>query len=188
MLKVVTISAFTGQKHFYFCAPNKKYLKMKKLLIFALGLSVMVACNSNQTEETVEEETAAAYEVYGDTSLTPDGALSGEEVLAMLAEQDSVQVKVKGTIVECCQKKGCWMEVDLGTETALVTFMDYGFFVPMDAAGREVIMEGQIKREVQSVEWLQHKAEDAGATEEEIAAITEPEERYAIVATGVIIQ
>jgi len=173
---------------FTFVHRTKNILKMKKLLIFALGLSVMVACNSNKTEETAEQDTMPTYEVYGDTSITPDGALSGDEVIAMLADHDTLQVKVKGTIVECCQKKGCWMEVDLGSETALVKFYDYGFFVPMDAAGREVIMEGQIMKEVQTVEWLKHKAEDANASEEEIAAITEPEERYSIVATGVIIQ
>ena len=28
------------------------------------------------------------------------------------------------------QKKGCWMQVQVETDTIQVTFKDYGFFVP----------------------------------------------------------
>ena len=97
--------------------------------------------------------------------------------------------KVEGEIVEVCQKKGCWMTVkkDDGS-TVRVTFKDYGFFVPKDAAGKWVVMEGIAFFDTLSVETLKHYAEDAGKPAEEIAKITEPEFKLSFEAEGVIIK
>ncbi len=71
----------------------------------------------------------------------------------------------------------------------LVRFLDYGFFMPLDAAGRTAIIEGLAKVDTLSVEWLKHQKEDASASQEEIDAITEPEISYTIEeATGVILK
>jgi len=66
-----------------------------------------------------------------------------------------------------------------------VRFKDYGFFVPKDISGKDVIVEGKAYSTEVSVEELRHYAEDAGKSKEEIMAITEPEQTYAFLATGV---
>ncbi len=100
--------------------------------------------------------------------------------------KETMEVKLKGEILEVCQMKGCWMTVDAGKETNIrVTFKDYGFFVPKDAAGKTVVFEGEAKYETLDVETLKHYAEDAGKSQEEIDAITEPETKLTFVATGV---
>jgi hypothetical protein len=58
----------------------------------------------------------------------------------------------------------------------------------MNSAGREAIIEGVAKIDTQSVDWLRHKAEDAGKSDEEIAAITEPELKVSFLASGVILE
>ena len=159
---------------------------MKKGL-FLLGLMAAVAC-SQQPAQEVETETVA-LEVYGDSTITPDGAISGTELLALLQGQDSVQAKVEGNITECCQKKGCWMKVDLGNEQTMhVTFKDYGFFVPLNSGGRNSVLEGVARVDTLSVEWLRHEAEDAGKSAEEIAAINEPQVTLTFEATGVVLK
>jgi hypothetical protein len=82
------------------------------------------------------------------------------------------------------------MEVDLDENNQmLVRFLDYGFFMPLDAAGSTAIIEGIAKVDTLSVAWLKHQLEDAEASQEEIDAITEPEISYSIEeATGVIIK
>ncbi len=169
---------------------------MKKVFIAMIAAAAFYACGSASTEEAVETEVTAdevvaeevEIEAYGE-EISTEGAVEASELVAMLDGQDSVQVKVKGTINEVCQKKGCWMNVAMGEEEEmLVRFKDYGFFVPMDADGRTVTMEGWAKVEEQSVEWLRHQAEDAGASEEEIALITEPEVSVSFMASGVIIE
>ncbi len=66
-----------------------------------------------------------------------------------------------------------------------VRFKDYGFFVPSDIMGKEVVFEGKAFRDTTSVADLKHYAEDAGKSKEEIDAITEPKVTIAFVADGV---
>ncbi|HIG32840.1 MAG TPA: DUF4920 domain-containing protein [Flavobacteriales bacterium] len=159
---------------------------MKKIL-FAATILLAVACTNNQkTKETVETN----HMVYGDSTMTDEGVITGVELMDILESNDSAQVKVIGAISEVCSKKGCWMEVDLDENNQmLVRFLDYGFFMPLDAAGSTAIIEGIAKVDTLSVAWLKHQLEDAEASQEEIDAITEPEISYSIEeATGVIIK
>jgi hypothetical protein len=182
----------------YICGKLNQIMK-KLLFVLALG-GLIASCNNTSSEETTQEaDTTAAVmeetpeadggpEVYGE-EITEEGAVSVDEMLVMLEGKDSLNVKVMTTIEEVCQKKGCWMDVELANgETMQVNFKDYGFFVPMDCAGKTAIMEGVVKHETLSVEWLKHKASDAGASEDEIAAITEPQEKYQFTASGVILK
>ena len=151
-----------------------------KQVIYIIAVSLLFSCTNNLKKEK---------ELFGNLQMTEDGKISSQELLETLATQDSVQVKVEAVINSICQKKGCWMYVDLEKETEmLVRFKDYGFFVPMDATGDTAIIEGLAKVDTLSVEWLKHLKEDANASQEEIDAITEPKITYSIAeATGVII-
>ena len=121
--------------------------------------------------------------------ITPDGAEDVNNLLASVNNEEELNAKVSGTIVEVCQSKGCWMTLQLDNgETMRVTFKDYGFFVPKDAAGKTVIMDGIAKVDVTDVETLRHYAEDAGKTQEEIDAITEAKKGLSFEASGVIIK
>ena len=157
---------------------------MKKIL-FSLTILLAIACTNNQkTEGTV------AIQKFGDDNITEEDAITGDELMAILETEDSAQVKVITTISDVCQKKGCWMEVDLDEKNQmLVRFLDYGFFMPLDAAGTTAIIEGIAKVDTLSVAWIKHQLEDAEASQEEIDAITEPEISYSIEeATGVILK
>lgn len=104
--------------------------------------------------------------------------------------QDSVAIKIQGTVQEVCQVKGCWMLIaseSSKNEPVMVRFKDYGFFMPKDIAGREVVMDGFAFREVTPVDELRHYAEDAGKSREEIEAITKPKEELKFLASGVLL-
>lgn len=180
----------------YIC--NLKFKeKMKKIALLALvGMSAL-ACNSEGNNEAniIENESdvveVAEVEVlnYFGEEITPDDAMAASDLAAALEGKDSLNVKVEGIINACCQTKGCWMDVDLGNgESMIVKFKDYGFFVPKNSSGSTAVLEGVAKVETQSVEWLKHKAEDAGKTQEEIDAITESEVKVSFMADGVIIK
>jgi len=128
--------------------------------------------------------------VAGDSILS--GNILTTQELAALAEKMDVTAKmpakIKGKVLEVCTKKGCWMTLELpGEETMHVNFKDYAFFVPTDIEGREVIIEGIAFHNETPVKELQHYAEDAGKSREEIAAITEPKKELKFTATGVVI-
>ena len=122
-------------------------------------------------------------------TITESGAVSAKKLPDKLDDQESANIKVKGVITEVCQAKGCWMTIDMGNDELLrVKFKDYGFFVPMDAAGKTAIIEGEASKTVVSVDELRHLAEDAGKSEKEIKAIDKPKEELTFVASGVIIK
>ena len=58
----------------------------------------------------------------------------------------------------------------------------------MDCEGQDVIMQGKAFKEITPIEELRHYAEDAGKSEEEIAAITQPKEEYKFMASGVFLK
>lgn len=161
---------------------------MKKLLICLAFLTAFISCKEEPKENVVASN--ENYASYG-TVITADNALSQEKVSEIykdLKEGDTANVKFISRIESVCQKKGCWVNLALdNNETAAVKFKDYGFFVPLDSQGKEVIIEGKAFLKEESVADLQHLAEDAGKSKEEIAAITQPEWKKSFMANGVLI-
>jgi hypothetical protein len=173
---------------------------MKKIALFVSALAMLSACKSNTNEgdtatETatdtlalIEDPQASENQYYGD-SITEDNAINASALLALMAGKDSVNLKLSGVANSSCQKKGCWMKMDMGDGQEIrVNFKDYGFFVPKNLDGELAIVEGVAYVDTINVEFLKHLAEDAGKSEEEIAAISEPEISVNFTANGVIIK
>ena len=152
---------------------------------FFSGLIILsiVACQPKPANEAP----TVTYEYFGD-SISIESAATDAAVLDSLSVRDSIELTMVSTIQAVCQAKGCWMDVQLGKNLMTVKFWDYGFFVPLDAAGNKVYMEGWAKKTENSVEWLKHKAQDAGAPQDSIDLITEPTFGYDFMATGVVIE
>lgn len=161
---------------------------MKKTILFLTLTAIFAGCE--QKKEVTPEVTKVDYVKFGD-SISDEGALSNEEMMekfASLKEGDTLDVKFKSAINEVCQKKGCWMSVDLAKdEEVFVKFKDYDFFVPMNAQDKEVIVNGKAYVNVETVADLKHYAKDAGKSQAVIDSITKPEVRYSFMADGVLI-
>ncbi len=132
------------------------------------------------------------YETFGqDFEITKDtlSARQMDDLFDELDFHDTALVVFNSKIDAVCQKKGCWMEVDLDEGyVARVTFLDYGFFVPLNAAGSDAIIYGKAFWKSDSTAEKRHYAEDAGEEfdEEEL----DEDEDYAphIIALGVKIK
>ena len=101
---------------------------------------------------------------------------------------DTINVKFTSKIDEVCTKKGCWMVLPAADKKTMVKFKDYGFFMPLDSKGNEVIVAGKAFVKETPVDELRHYAEDAGKSEEEIAKITEPKKEFSFLAHGVLMK
>jgi hypothetical protein len=166
---------------------------MKKLFFLcAIGV-LFLACKSNTEEQNVAAEVTnepVAFAVFGE-EISIDGALTKEEmseVYARLQPGDTVMTKFRTTINEVCQMKGCWMKLDLGEQEAMVKFKDYGFFMPKNADGDEVIVEGKAFVKEMSVSEQKHYLEDAGKNQDEIDAVTEAKRTLSFEAHGVLLK
>ena len=101
----------------------------------------------------------------------------------------SSKLKIEGEILSSCPMKGCWMKISVENDTVLVRFKDYGFFVPKNGIeGKSTIINGNISVDTLSVAQLQHYAEDAGKSKEEIDLIAEPKITISFLADGVLIK
>ena len=105
-----------------------------------------------------------------------------------LNDGESNNTKFKATVVDVCKMKGCWMNLDLKNDKqVMVRFKNYGFFVPKDIEGKDVIVEGKAFIDILSVDELKHYAFDAGKSKEEIDKIQKEKRIYSFEATGVVI-
>jgi hypothetical protein len=157
---------------------------MKNSLLFAGATALLLA--ACQPSGEAADNRSFAY--FGDTIETA-GALSPEALLEQLKTSDSIAATVEAPIDGVCQAKGCWMDLNMGNgQTMTVRFKDYAFFVPMDATGKKAVVSGYVKVDTLSVDWLKHKASDAGKSQAHIDSITEPRVEYSFLANGVAIE
>lgn len=157
---------------------------MKKYILLLFSLIVFTNC-----QEKINE---ADYEIFGESFDINEKAITKADLLKFYQDDkrtDTLDVVFSSKITDVCQKKGCWMTLELGDdEENFIKFKDYAFFVPLNASGSEVIIKGKAYRSVETIEALKHYAEDAGKTPEEIDAIKEPEVSYNFMAEGVYIK
>ena len=81
-----------------------------------------------------------------------------ETLLANPADYDGKAVSITAKVRKSCERKGCWMELASSEKApgVRVTFKDYGFFVPLDSAGKTAKVEGTVKVAELSPERAKH--------------------------------
>lgn len=163
------------------------------LAIFCFIISSFTACQSESKPLENASSEQAALSQSTDTligeSFNAENFLSLDDIDELAENQLFEEQVIAGKISACCQKKGCWMKIaDENNNEMRVTFKDYGFFIPLESIGKEVIVKGKLIKDTVSIEMLQHYAADEGKGEAEIAAIKHPEISMSLIASGVIIK
>jgi len=155
---------------------------MKTILLSAVVMVLALAASAQPPAGD-----ARPGEWYGE-KITAEGAVPLSDVAKNLGESDVVNTKVKAKVLEVCPKKGCWLKLQVNDSmTATVKMKDYSFFLPVAAKGKTVVIDGEVKTKTVSVAELQHYAEDAKKSKEEIAAITKPQKEIRVMAKGILI-
>jgi hypothetical protein len=173
----------------------KKIFMLKFVIATVIMATLMMSCKNQASNAGAAAPTSEAAKPVEDgkhfgAMITPDGAISYDDMLVKMGTSDSLAIKIKGKVGAVCQKKGCWMELLSDAPNApvmTVNFKDYAFFMPFDLTGKSVALEGYAYQEVTPVDELRHYAEDAGKSKEEIAKITEPKKELKYEASGVVI-
>lgn len=169
---------------------------MKNILSVLIIALLFVACKEEVKNEEMpavndEQVEELAYMSYGEEINAADAmdAMKLGEKYASMKTGDTITVKVKGQIMDVCEKMGCWIKLPVNeTETAMVKFKDYGFFLPKNGKDKEVILSGKAYKTVTPVDELKHYAMDAGDSEEEIAKIIEDKVTLNFLADGALVE
>ena len=156
---------------------------MKKILLTTTALLLFIF-----TYAQPPAGDANLGDVYGE-KIKAKGAIAIADVVSQLNDETKASdVKIKAKIVEVCPNKGCWLKLELPDgNQAMVKMKDYGFFVPLAAKGKTVVIEGQASMKTVSVKELRHYAEDAKKSQSEIDAITQPKKEVSVLAKGIVV-
>lgn len=123
---------------------------------------------------------------YG-AGTTEEGAVPVTQ-LASKMTGDQYTGKITGKVTEVCQEKGCWMKLEKANgESMMVKFKDYGFFMPKDIVGKDVVLEGDAQVKEVSIKQQKHYALDAGKSKVEIEKIKTPKKETQFIAKGVLV-
>ena len=165
---------------------------MKSITLVIICVLLLNSCK-NKSQEVVEKPVKIEkneYATFGKEIIAND-AVQAKSMAAhykTMNAGDSINSKMIAEVKEVCQAKGCWMRLNLdGENEVMVKFKDYGFFVPKDISGKNVIINGKAYVKEVSVDEQRHYAEDEGLSQEEIDKITEPKEELKFMADGVIV-
>lgn len=114
-----------------------------------------------------------------DARLNQAQPLPADAVLRAPADYNGKQVVVTGTVNEVCPKKGCWLTMtdrDV-TDTIFVKFTCpiEGRLIPLNAAGCQVVVAGELQQVQVSEDYARHLAEDRGLSPEEVEKIQGPQ-------------
>ena len=148
-----------------------------------LGLLVIAAaCSSDEHAGTL----------YGDP-LTLSEATNVADILADPESFVGERVLVEGTVVDVCDKRGCWLEIASTSdfEKLRVKVEDGVIVFPMSAKGLQARVEGVVEKLEytleEALERAQHQAEEHG-TEFDPSTVTGPETIYQIRGLGAVIE
>lgn len=161
------------------------------LILFAVLVSLNSVAQEADSSTEKGQGDFAQYSLSGEAFAleNPVSASQMLEVYEGLQIGDSIDVTLNTRVNSVCKSKGCWMKLDVGAqEEAMVKFKDYGFFVPKDIEGKDVVVHGKAYITEMSVEDQRHYAEDGGASMEEIQTITQPKRTLSFLADGVLIE
>ncbi len=133
--------------------------------------------------------TTQADDTFGKKISASKKSLKISQLEKKMQHKKEMKVRLEGTVEGVCKAAGCWLTIQNPDGKAVrVTFKDYAFFVPKDIEGKKVVVEGLAYKTTTTVAELQHFAEDAGKSKEEIAKINKDVDEISFEAEGVLIK
>jgi hypothetical protein len=154
---------------------------MKKLITLSIGIYISLLSLAQTPKGPAKSGMG-----FGQKTVAT-GAIDVNQLAANIKTEVETPVKVKGKVVDVCTKEGCWLKMKTKDGNLMVKMKDHAFLVPVDINNKEIIVNGTAKKRVTSVRELQHYAEDANKSKEEIAAIKEPKTEIVLNAEGILV-
>lgn len=134
----------------------KKGINMKAVISFILALCILSGVAYSQKGDVYGKGTTLKTKTKISTILDSPKKYVGKKVL------------VEGTILDVCEKRGCWMEIsgDKKGQKIKIKVEDGVIVFPVSKKGHKALVEGEVEELVYTKEELieaeKHKAEEQG--------------------------
>ena len=115
---------------------------MKKITSFALAAFFII---SNVVAQP--PNVPAGKGAHFGEAVKTDAAVSPDALPALLKENSSAEVNVKGVVMDVCQAKGCFMYMKTATGKIYIKTRDDAFFVPLALNGKTVVVKGMASKD-----------------------------------------
>jgi len=160
-----------------------------KIYLFGLGFLFLVF--SCATSSKVEGGKKVQWsKTYGPSKVDASKAITAAEMMtAFEGKKEKMEFTFKAPIEAVCMKAGCWINIPVENgDPIMVRFKDHFTIPPKTKKCTEVYIHGMAHWDTVSVELLQHFAEDAGKSKEEIAKIIGPKFELGFEADGIVLK
>ncbi len=147
-----------------------------------IALSLLAFAPAFAASEPEPVAVVDGHPVYGEQMPAGDPTAIGQ-VLADVEQYAGKPQKFSGRVTKVCQKKGCWMVIADGEQSARVMFGEDDFFIPKDTSGNAVVY-GTLTARTMSEGMAKHLAKDEGKDPD---AIKGEVQEVQIVATSVML-
>jgi hypothetical protein len=128
-------------------------------LLHASALILLLAGCAAQTNPVLEGEP------YGE-ALTLTEVTPLADILASPQQYVDQRVLVEGDVVDVCDDRGCWIDIQTGESKIQVKVEDGVIVFPMSAKGKKALVEGVVERRDLTAEQAfaaaAHRAEEKG--------------------------
>jgi uncharacterized protein YdeI (BOF family) len=119
------------------CALHQNLKHMKKAILLLLTVFFVNSIMMAQAPKLSAKKGVG----YGE-KITADGAVSPDDVTDLLQNKESVDIKIKGKVVDVCHARGCFLYLKTATGKIYIKTKDDAFFVPVALEGKTVIVKG----------------------------------------------
>ncbi len=96
-------------------------------------------------------------------------------------------LRIKAIVQSVCKRKGCWMIISDGKNSARLVFKNNDVVIPKNCGGKKIIAEGIMKETIISEAAARQYAEDGGASIKEQEHIKGEQKEFTFIASSVTI-
>lgn len=126
------------------------------LIAFTLSFSLLAETLRLSKPVTFDAQTET-FGVKLDDSLPKQ---SMENLVTDSLSHLTTKFQVEARIAKVCQKKGCFFIAQQDQYVLRVSFRDYGFFIPTDSSGKQVIIAGELVQKDMGKKQAEHLKAD----------------------------
>jgi hypothetical protein len=112
------------------------------------------------------------------------GLMDASKVESFMGKKTRISATIRGKIIKVTQPKGGWFELDAGGGKIIAAhFKNYAVTIPIDMAGRTVIVEGVAQKQFIADD-LQHLAGDTVSGKKQHTVNADPKKRLTFEVKG----
>jgi hypothetical protein len=143
---------------------------MKLLITFVCCMLIVVTSQAETIRLSEPVASDAQSETFGAPIDHDLPRVNADALASSPQEHLGAKFQIELPIAKVCQQKGCFFIAQANQRVFRVSFKDYGFFIPTDAGGKTVLLNGELITKELSAKQAAHFNSDLKSSAQSIRA------------------